>query len=1271
MASKHSAADGNAGGQELVDFVDRCLARGPLDFDSDDEAYIKSFFALHNLSSVENNYKIALRNALGSPVYRLSHLLLEANTLPNFLEPDGDIISLAISAYKQRPLDNRYTVIEKDLLKLVTLLVRQGAPINAVDIDGNTPLYHACVAGYPKTFLFLAEEGAYCNTLHDAIPDGNVDSPSDAQPSSLGRLAAKVNLLHIAFAANLASDKGRRDMFKMWETSIGSQWGPIVSKLLQAGQTFDGNHPAAIRFLHTACHQGQVDLVSQLLQRGINIDAPGGRSDKRNFLFGSALHVATLAGQKAVTELLLAHGADAKGERKSLHHAQWRTGTPLAFAFTSHYLRRDFPTRHLACFEVLVQAGVPKEDGQRVLASSVGAGNVEMAQRLLGRGLGGSLCLSELPHENPLDMILLLAVEGEKIDFAKVQAEAAKKGDVDIFKALVELGGRKFDRDLYDIAIGIIKSNHWDMLRCLIKDCGVDVNATFTSRSWEMTNLLCCTLPEQRKADAVRILLENGADMQCPDLPMDFMQYIQKGLKVYPSRLSDFSRRFYPVIRLIEEHQPWVAQNWSLKEPCDPKAACWPKRHRHGQEIIEQLSDGISQQQVSCSEPSRPESPGSVAWSFGDNQSEMSEVTTIEPQIELLDESGRPFSYHPLDGVDLFRLLELEPCESSIQPIRCRVVHAKLSEKPQYETLTYYWTEPSLETPQLVSRNTFEVSTMLWTALRRVRKSDTVRRLWINPLCVNHSDLGEKGQQVRIMVDIWHNALGGLVWIGEAADDSHLLFKHHADFKKFQEDYNAGRIRVYDPFGRLHLQPRHYAGATLAAYEKLSYRPVYFQFWSVQEMLYAGSPHEEASWEPNPNTLIMCGTDELPWETLCGPGSHTGDDGYHPLDGPNRFNHQWRPDRMNCSTSDPRDKVFGWVTPGEGRPFIPADYSLSTAEAYWSFTRACIEWPGARGGLSPLQGVLETASRLAGLPSWVPDYAAAARPPVAKLPQLTASHSTWDQDRGCFLRFERGGEVTEEGEKGIRDWNHLVIRGRAVATVCRAGDVLPASESYRPGTADFSRVLLGWEALALEIIGAKQFPRSVSDAFADTLVGHDGGGADTGGVGISIEYFPEWYDKYVASASVLPPASSSSSSSHTTNWLLQRAEPDFWAELEDMQAWITGLERRRSDDEILLQRYARNVEMACYGRRFVLSSSSSSSSSSRGGGLSMGLAPARSGPGDKLVLLPDLWHARLVVLRPRGGDGTYEMLGDAMLYGLDVRELLEGIQDDPEEFVIV
>ena len=112
------------------------------------------------------------------------------------------------------------------------------------------------------------------------------------------------------------------------------------------------------------------------------------------------------------------------------------------------------------------------------------------------------------------------------------------------------------------------------------------------------------------------------------------------------------------------------------------------------------------------------------------------------------------FRYEPLTTPDAFRLLVLEPGAAD-DPLRCRIFHATHSSHLDYEALSYAWGSPEGEVgpaPECVlNGNVTPIRRNLYDAMRHLRQRHYERVLWIDALCIDQSNVGERNHQVGRM----------------------------------------------------------------------------------------------------------------------------------------------------------------------------------------------------------------------------------------------------------------------------------------------------------------------------------------------------------------------------------------------------------------------------------------------------------------------------------------------------------------------------------------
>ena len=198
------------------------------------------------------------------------------------------------------------------------------------------------------------------------------------------------------------------------------------------------------------------------------------------------------------------------------------------------------------------------------------------------------------------------------------------------------------------------------------------------------------------------------------------------------------------------------------------------------------------------------------------------------------------------------------------------MVEAKLSQKPSYEALSYRWTDPDKENPDLVFCNgvDFPVGPNLYAALIRFRLVDVPRALWVDQLCIQQTDSPEKAQQLLIMGDIYSKAERVLAWLGPTEDDSdkamdlfpklvdRLQTRDHKQKEKniqgSEHEMSIDNTTLEQTLTSLpELEPNN-----RRALHKLFLRAFFSRVWTLQELALGN------------DSVIVCGDEEFPFAVL-------------------------------------------------------------------------------------------------------------------------------------------------------------------------------------------------------------------------------------------------------------------------------------------------------------------------------------------------------------------------------------------------------------------
>lgn len=121
------------------------------------------------------------------------------------------------------------------------------------------------------------------------------------------------------------------------------------------------------------------------------------------------------------------------------------------------------------------------------------------------------------------------------------------------------------------------------------------------------------------------------------------------------------------------------------------------------------------------------------------------------------------------------RVLELQPHFGDEEsPLRGTFCYCSLDVEPiiNYETISWYWGDPTPTSSILLGDETLCIPENAWRVLRRVRYSNTVRRLWIDAVCINQPDLVERSKQVEMMSEVYRCGASNIVYLGEVHGDA-------------------------------------------------------------------------------------------------------------------------------------------------------------------------------------------------------------------------------------------------------------------------------------------------------------------------------------------------------------------------------------------------------------------------------------------------------------------------------------------------------------------
>ena len=159
-----------------------------------------------------------------------------------------------------------------------------------------------------------------------------------------------------------------------------------------------------------------------------------------------------------------------------------------------------------------------------------------------------------------------------------------------------------------------------------------------------------------------------------------------------------------------------------------------------------------------------------------------------------------PFVYQNFSGPSQIRVVSILPGKPDAA-MNLELEHVDLDSESKYECLSYAWGIDDHDQAIILNGSAFSVSSTLYTALEHLRHGTHERRIWIDAISINQSNLTERSSQVALMRRIYQNAGRVNVWLGPATQSSEqamAFLKLMATAKK-----NADRGHYVGGIGRL------------------------------------------------------------------------------------------------------------------------------------------------------------------------------------------------------------------------------------------------------------------------------------------------------------------------------------------------------------------------------------------------------------------------------------------------------------------------------------
>jgi hypothetical protein len=154
------------------------------------------------------------------------------------------------------------------------------------------------------------------------------------------------------------------------------------------------------------------------------------------------------------------------------------------------------------------------------------------------------------------------------------------------------------------------------------------------------------------------------------------------------------------------------------------------------------------------------------------------------------------YKYQPISTQRNIRILALKNTTSESETLECELVEESVDHPTdKYEAVPDHYV--------ICNGRKLPVTSNCDAFLRMFRKHRTYdtpkeRRLWVDSICIDQSNLAEKTQQLMLMGNVYRNSTRTLVWLGDSTPESTLVMRAIKDFLMAQ--YYIGIIPLFKTY---------------------------------------------------------------------------------------------------------------------------------------------------------------------------------------------------------------------------------------------------------------------------------------------------------------------------------------------------------------------------------------------------------------------------------------------------------------------------------------
>ena len=342
------------------------------------------------------------------------------------------------------------------------------------------------------------------------------------------------------------------------------------------------------------------------------------------------------------------------------------------------------------------------------------------------------------------------------------------------------------------------------------------------------------------------------------------------------------------------------------------------------------------------------------------------------------------------------RLLKVELGHRPGGALRCAFYKVSLNDQPPpFTAVSYCWGQAEHDRIIHVGLTAVKVTKTVDNVLRAALANGAAL-MWIDQVCIDQINVGERSNQVALMSMIYSRADRVLVYLGEAGEHTSLAIDFTEHYHKRLKDHNIPETSIAhvstsesvsfaasrEPAGCSDTEILRHVALGLA---DLLSRPFFKRLWIVQEVVLAN------------DLVTACGSRHFQWEilrlasllftrraelaSLLKSFVHINCDfvtmrkaSHLVKEHVNLINRDLWDILEECSglaTSEPRDKIYAVLGLARRTPALPVpDYASSVHDIYLEFARHFVR---TGHGLEIINAAVANARpRETGYPSWAP-----------------------------------------------------------------------------------------------------------------------------------------------------------------------------------------------------------------------------------------------------------------------------------------------------------